>query len=151
MIKNIITTLLIVIVFCSCKNRAEIIIIGDWSISEYYGDFTIIDNNFNMHEDNTCMLPMSEIEDKYTGLTNGRWTYHTNDNINYLTINSRNKNFNNTFEIAELKEKQYPVGLSNLQLMTLICRKDSIISKIRPLFNISCTSIFTYYFIKYRI
>jgi len=116
-----------VLIITSCQDNIEKKLIGNWTISLYYGDFTIINNIFSIKNDKTCELPISYHKDAYKEKSRGQWSFFKSDNKSYLKITSANKNFDNIYEITDLRIVQDPVSFGNLQLMTLISQKDSIV------------------------
>lgn len=127
MVKKTLIFILLTILYTACQNKMEKQFLGNWSIDKYYGDFVIQTNYFCLNNDNTCELPLSTMKDRYTEQEKGSWKIISKEDSYFLEIISANKNFENIYKITDFRKVQDPLSLGNLQIMTLIGEKDSVV------------------------
>lgn len=107
---------LIFILFISAStqlgcNYTGIKVKGNWNIQSYEADFELITRTFNLKNDNTCELPLTDSNDRNTSQVIGTWdSYNKGDKI-ILVITSDNKKLEGEYEMSnwrrELDEESY--------------------------------------------
>jgi hypothetical protein len=105
---------LLTVIFSACNKSEKIE--GGWIINQalYHNNPVIINlssNAFDLHDDYTCSLPISEnmINDILTG--KGTWSCHENNDTIFCSIKTKNKIFNRNFRVLNYTVNKKP-GLS---------------------------------------
>lgn len=113
--------LLFLIACNSLENKLE----GGWVIDKAYINnkkviWDLYTNSLNLKNDNKCTLPYDKWEHKNTAKQKGSWkAFNKNDTL-YLKITTKNKYFNRTFRIKNLRKVRDSVSLGLLMKMTLV-------------------------------
>jgi len=98
---------------------------GGWVIDRaYYNDEPVIwdlyTNGFDLREDNTCVLPISDWAPRDTHKETGSWEAFKGKGKSYIEISTPNTLFNRTFEVQNLRKVQDMVSRGYLMKMTLV-------------------------------
>jgi hypothetical protein len=120
--------LFIVLILVSCDSIYKRIP-GFWVVDQAYYNgkpitWDLYTNGFALKEDNTCILPIGDLNHRGTNKQNGTWQLKDEGNTKYLKIITTNDLFNRTFEITKINKVHDPISLGFFLKMTL--RSDSL-------------------------
>jgi len=93
---------------------------GVWVIDEYDASFQMLTNSIAFKENNTCVLPMVDINERNTDREIGEWETFMEDGKYYLKIDTENPYFNNTYKIVDMRKIKDPKTGGVLMKMTLV-------------------------------
>ena len=108
--KKLLLYLIILSIVTGC-NYTGIKVKGSWNIQSYEGDFDLITRHLNLKSDNTCDLPLTDLNHRNTSQVIGEWKSYNKDNKVILVITSDNKIFEGEYEMSnwrrELDKESY--------------------------------------------
>lgn len=112
------------ILFISSCNELENQIQGEWVVDKaYYNEkplvWNLYTNGFDLKEDNTCFLPVSESSHRHTEKETGTWSIIHKTGKTYIQISTTNELFNRTFKVVNLEKVRDTVSWGFLLKMTL--------------------------------
>ncbi|MBN2776124.1 MAG: hypothetical protein JXR36_00685 [Bacteroidales bacterium] len=118
--KNLSFLIILSITFINSCNNVDNEVQGVWVIDTYQGQFQLLTNGICFEEDHRCTLPMVNINERHTDKEVGSWKTFYKDGKYYLEITTNNSNFNDTYEIVNLKKIKDAETGGFIMKMTLV-------------------------------
>jgi hypothetical protein len=97
--KKLLILLIIGSTFLTSCNDMEEKVIGHWVIKEFDGSHPILTSGLGIKENYTCVLPLTNVNDRHTNKENGKWEVIKKGEDNYLNITTDNELFNDSYRI----------------------------------------------------
>lgn len=99
--------IVIFLLFASCESKVEKDAVGTWIIDELYyknQNFkdSLLANSFIIKKDNSCELPIVNIDDNHTLKEKGKWKVINKGSSYFLEITSTNELFRGTYKIETI-------------------------------------------------